>query len=322
VTPRETADALATLGIGHAVLASGEDGAVLVSPDCGRLLGIWPHGRAENALWTDAVFFEVLRGAARREDWMNPGGDRVWLGPDEEFLDPAGTAPASVDPGHYARLGEKAGCRMENRGDAWAARSEIRVAFRIERRFLPRGPRELAAAWGVPHLRQAGCLEETTLEVTDDAPRVRLQGIAQVRAGGATWIPLARRRADAPAAGGPIGSFAVEDGCAVVHPDGPRRTLVFTEADARPRLLHLSEIGAGRSLLLVKECARDEGGDSAIRCVSGMASTELCLESPAVGGTTGRQRIVWRQGLYAFLGRTAEVRILLGRIAQDGASGP
>jgi hypothetical protein len=315
VNLRDTVDALATLGFDHAVLPSGSEGAALVSPDCGRLLGLWPNGRAENALWTDPGFFEALRGAARREDWMNPGGDWIWLGPDEEFLDPGAGAPPSVDPGRYVHLGDHDGYRMENRGDAWAARSGARVAFRIERRFSAFDAKQLAAARGIPHLRQAGYEETTVLEIASDAPPVRLRGIAQVPAGGETWIPLARRWADTPLATEPIGSFAVEAGCAVVHAGGPRRTLAFCGADARSRIFHLAELGAGRSLLLVKECEGEE--PAALACSTGgdRLCTELGLDSPAVGGATGRQRLVWHQALYAVLGRTVEIRALLRRIA-------
>jgi hypothetical protein len=315
VNLRDTTDVLATLGFDHAVLPSGSEGAVLVSPDCGRLLGVWPNGRAENALWTDPGFFDSLRGAARREEWVNPGGDRVWLGPDEEFLDPAAGAPPSVDPGRYARIGDREGFRMENRGDVWAARSGVRVAFRIERRFTAYDAAELAAAWGAQNLRRAGCRETAVLEVAADAPLARLRGIVQVAAGGETWIPLARRWADTPLAVEPIGSFALDAGCAVVHAGGPRRTLAFDGADVRARILHLTETGAGRSLLLVKEC--EGGAPAGLACTTGGDGpcTELCLDSPPVGGDTGRRRLAWRQVLYAVIGRTVEIRALLRRIA-------
>jgi hypothetical protein len=314
VNLRETADALGTLGFDHAVLPSCGDGAVLVSVDCGRLLGLWPNARTENALWTDPGFFAALQGAARREEWMNPGGDRLWLGPDEEFLDPAAGPPASVDPGRYVDLGDRDGCRIENRGDAWAARSAVRVAFRIERRFVALDARELAALHGVPHLRQAGCAETTVLELEGEAPRLRLRAMAQVPSGGETWILLARRWSDTSLAGEPIGSFAIEAGCAVLHAGGSRRTLALGGADARARLLHLAEVGAGRSLLVVKECGGGEPAD--LSCTTGGdgASTQLCLESPSIGGSTGRRRLAWRQRLYAVLGRTVEIRALLRRI--------
>ena len=246
---------------------------------------------------------------------MNPGGDRVWLGPDEEFLDAGTGMPSSVDPGRYADQGDRDGCRIETTGDAWAARSGVRVAFRIERRFASMDAPALAAAWAVPHLHQAGCAETTVLEVAPGAPQVRLRGIAQVPAGGETWIPLARRWADTPLAAEPVGSFALDAGCAVLHAGGPRRTLSFGGADARSRLLHLADLGAGRSLLLVKECG---GGEPAgLACTTGGDGpcTELCLESPGVGGATGRQRLVWRQLFYAVVGRTVEMRALLKRIA-------
>jgi hypothetical protein len=315
VNLRDTADALATLGVDHAVLPSGSEGAVLVSPDCGRLLGLWPNARAENALWTDAGFFDSLRGAARREEWVNPGGDRVWLGPDEEFLDSASGAPPSVDPGRYVRLGDREAFRMENRGDAWAASSNVRVAFRIERRFTAYDASELAVALGFPHLRRAGCRETTVLEVLADSPPVRLRGIVQVPAGGETWIPLARRWADTPLAAEPIGSFALDAGCAVVHAGGPRRTLAFGGADVRWGFLHLADTGAGRSMLLVKRCEAAAPAGLACAVAGEGPSAELCLDSPSVGGLTGRQRLEWHQVLYAVIGRTVELRALLRRIA-------
>jgi hypothetical protein len=315
VNLRDTVDALATLGFDHAVLPSGSEGAVLVSPDCGRLLGLWPNGRAENALWTDPGFFAALRGAARREEWINPGGDRIWLGPDDEFLHPGTGTPPSVDPGRYVRLGDRDGCRMENRGNAWAARSGTRVEFRIERRFTPFDAKQIAAARGEPHLRQAGCGETTVLEIAPEAPPVRLRGIVQVPAGGETWIPLAQRWADTPLVTEPIGSFAVDAGCAVVHAGGQRRTLAFGGADARSRLYHLADLGAGRSLLLVKECEGEESADLACTTGGDGLCTELGLDSPAIGGGTGRLRLVWHHTLYAVLGRTVEIRALLRRIA-------
>lgn len=309
----DTADALATLGFDHAVLRSGSDGAALVSSDCGRLLGLWPNARAENALWTDPGFFEALRGAARREEWMNPGGDRLGIGPDEEFLDPAGGEPPSVDPGRYVRLGDREGCRIENRGDAWAARSGVRAAFRIERQFTAFDAKQLAAR-GVPHLRQAGCAETAVLEIGPGSPPIRLRSIAQVPPGGETWIPLARRWGDTPLAAEPIGSFAVEAGCAVLHAGGPRRTLAFGGADTRSRLLHLVEAGADRSLLLVKEAIGGEPADLACTTGGDGPCTGLRLDSPAVGGATGRHRLAWRLVLYAVCGRTVEIRALLLRI--------
>lgn len=312
---RDTAAALATLGFGHTILPSGSDGAVLVCPDCGRLLGLWPNGRAGNALWADPGFFDSLRGAYRREEWLNPGGDRVWLGPDDEFLDQATGVSAAVDPGRYTSLGDREGFRMENRGDVWAARSGVRVTFRIERRFIADDASDLAAALGFSHLRRAGCRETTVLEVAEGSPPVLLRGIAQVPAGGETWIPLARRWADTPLATEPIGSFAVEAGCAVVHAGGPRRTLAFGGADVRWGFLHLADAGGGRSVLLVKR--REEASPAGLACTAGGDGPcdELCLDSPSVGGLSGRQRVEWCQTICALIGRTVELRALARRIS-------
>ena len=55
---------LATLGFACEVRPSGVDGAILLLPEYGRVLGIWPHRRAENVLWVNGDFFQSLRVGA------------------------------------------------------------------------------------------------------------------------------------------------------------------------------------------------------------------------------------------------------------------
>ena len=86
MTADELVDNLATLGIAHEMRASGMDGLILLLSEYGRVLGIWPHRRAENVLWVNNGFFQSLRVGAKDDGWNNPGGDRLWLAPAGEFL--------------------------------------------------------------------------------------------------------------------------------------------------------------------------------------------------------------------------------------------
>src|SRR5690349_12924056 len=119
---------LTTFGLAHAVLPTGTDGAVLLLPDYGRVLGLWAGLRAESALWINPEFLERLAIGAKDDGWTNPGGERMWLAPGREFLPEDGEVPASIDPGHFTGKADHAAYVMENRGEAraWGAGSTVR----------------------------------------------------------------------------------------------------------------------------------------------------------------------------------------------------
>ena len=64
---------LKTLGVEYAVLETGADGAVLVLPEYGRVLGLWPHWRGDNALWVNPGFLRLLHIGSKDDGWINPG---------------------------------------------------------------------------------------------------------------------------------------------------------------------------------------------------------------------------------------------------------
>ena len=168
------------LGIRYTVLESGADGAVLILPEYGRVLGVWPHWRGENALWVNPDFLRMLEIGSKEDGWLNPGGDRVWLGPREEFF-PSDTVPPSLDPGKYEGAAEKGVFTMENKGQVHAWQSGMMVGFRIQRRIRSLAEQEISDMWGTRWLRQAGYAEEITLEVSRDVPpEVWLWNLTQV----------------------------------------------------------------------------------------------------------------------------------------------
>jgi hypothetical protein len=272
-TREEIVDSLTTLGIAHEVRPSGADGAILLLPDYGRVLGLWPHERSENLLWVNRDFFQSLRVGAKDDGWNNPGGDRIWLAPASEFLE-GGVVPPSIDPGKFVLSADRGGACMENRGEAWAHQSGVRVRFRVTRRLRPLDDAALEAAWGPTWLRRAGCEEEIELEILGASPvPVRLWNITQV----------------------PPGSEITE---------GP--------AGSGRRILCLEDPDSERARLLVRTSSASGGETEGAGPWPGPkpaagAPAEFFLLSPAVvPGAKGR--LVWKTSTCGFSGRSAEVR--------------
>jgi len=234
---------------------------------------------------------------------MNPGGDRLGIGPDEEFLDPPPANRRPSIPAANVRLGDReaAGSRTGAmpgppvRASGWRSASSA---------SSPRSTRSSSPPGGY---RTCGRPDAQRWRCSRSAPTPRGSGCGASRRSrrgrdvdpprAAVGRHPARRRADR--------SFAVEAGCAVLHAGGPRRTLAFGESDTRSRLLHLVEAGADRSLLLVKEAIGGEPADLACTTGGEGPCTGLRLDSLAVGGATGRHRLAWRLVLYAVCGRTS-----------------
>ena len=275
-----------TLGIRYTVLESGADGAVLVLPEYGRVLG----GLAALEGGERAVGEPRLpsppsnRGKGR---WLAEPRWRTgsWLGPEEEFF-PPDMIPPSVDPGKYDGIPEKESFIMENEGQVRAWESDLMLGFRIQRRIRPLSEEEISDMWGTRWLRQAGYSEETTLEVSRVIPpRVWLWNITQVRKSS----EVLARREERPAADSQAGSR---------------------------RILCIEEREDGRGQLVVKSfqdlADRPPGGlprDRAPgrRTSSPPGATEIsCASEPA--DARSRRRILLRTALCAFSGRTAEIR--------------
>jgi len=275
------------LGIRYTVQESGADGAVLILPEYGRVLGIWPHWRGENALWVNPDFLRLLSIGSKDDEWLNPGGDCVWLGPQEEFF-PQGTVPPSLDPGKYEGTIEKGLFSMENKGEVHAWQSGLMLGFRIQRRIRSLGEQEISDMWGTRWLRQAGYWEETTLEVTREAPqKVWLWNLTQIS--GNAEILGSRT----PGAG--------------AHANAPHRILCVEERDD------------GRGQLLVKSFeAQGEGNQGSHaserpKSIAQGTGVISCVSAPA--DPRERRRVVLRTTLCAFSGRTPEIRAAAAMIA-------
>jgi hypothetical protein len=320
---------LKTLGIAYTVLESGADGGVLMLPDYGRVLGLWPHWRGENALWVNPEFFQQLRIGAKDDGWMNPGGDRIWIAPEEEFFPNGQEVPPVIDPGHFVLVAEKTGCRLESRGEARAWKTGARVAFRITRRVRPLDDARLAAMWGKTWLRQAGYEEETTLELEGGcACPVWLWNITQVRAGAEVRVPLRRYWGDTALSKLPSGSVGVADNCAVVSFKGNYGVRIgVNAADAGSRIICREDREPGRAQMLVKDFSREGRGDSGAAPDEGRQERpvdcrwksqdgfgEFSCSSPPIL-PNGKRRIQWKTSLCSFSGRTDAIGAFGERIS-------
>lgn len=271
------------LGIRYTVLESGADGAILILPEYGRVLGVWPHWRGENALWVNSDFLRLLEIGAKEDGWLNPGGDRIWLGPQEEFF-PQDSVPPSLDPGKYEGVAEKGCFSMENRGEVHAWKSNGMLGFRIQRRIRSLTDQEISELWGTRWLRQAGYSEETTLEVSREVPPgVWLWNLTQI----------------------PLGSEVLTGKGACVEPRA---------ASEQDRIVCVEEHDDGRGQLLVKSFDAHAGGARVQlpdeRSRQGVIS---CVSAPA--DARDHRRVVLRTTLCAFSGRTAEIRAAASMIA-------
>jgi hypothetical protein len=279
------------LGIRYTVLESGADGAVLILPEYGRVLGVWPHWRGENALWVNPDFLRMLEIGAKEDGWLDPGGDRIWLGPREEFFSQQ-TVPASLDPGRYEGASDKVLFSMENRGEVYAWRSGIMVGFRIQRRIRSLGEQEIHDLWGTQWLRQAGYVEETILEVSRHVP-------LSVWLWNLTEVP---RSAELVGAKGTAAGKIV---CIDERADGRSQFLVKSfEAPAdRQDAFAESEYGPALPPHPRGYSTSRSAASGVLSCVS--ASTD----------SRDRRRVVLRTALCAFSGRTSEIRAAAALIA-------
>lgn len=266
---------LQAMGVACTVMESGADGALLVTPECGRVLGLWPHWRGENALWVEPGFPGSLAAGSKDDSWTCPGGDRMWLAPAAEFLGEGRLPPPAIDPGSWDVLAEKGGFMMENRGNALAWKAGVRVAFRIRRRVRPLTEAEMERRWGATWLRRAGYEEESTLALPGSfLPGAALWNTVRVRPGGEARIGM-------------------------------------DPAGARCRITHLEDMGAGRAILLVRDAGAgrpDARARGELSCFSTAAAAGQAARPAA-------DRVSWNLALCAFSGRTAEVRGLAERLA-------
>jgi hypothetical protein len=336
----ETVKSLTSLGIAYKVLQTGTDGAALVLPEYGRVLGLWPYWRGENAFWVNPGFFQTLQIGAKQTEWVSPGGDRMYLCPESEFFIPDEAHPAetyaipqALDPGSFQASFDKDSFTLENHGDLWAHRSQTRIGFKLTRRIRLYGAKELEDLWGTTYLRQVGYDEETALELKDCPFPVALWTAVHLEAGGRAVLPLQKYWAEYGLSGFPVRLLELKDGCASIRAGGGEAIALWLDAlESRTRAAYVREnVETGRAVMVLREFQKSDPAEYVKETVqrgvlggvvgfswpgSHAPSCELGVRSPAASGAGGRKKALWRCSLWAFSGRIEEIgelaRKLLG----------
>jgi hypothetical protein len=294
---------------------------MLLLPDYGRVLGIFALTRAGNALWVNPEFLRRLAIGAKDDRWMNPGGDRMWLAPRDEYIGEGGEVPASLDPGQFTGRADRTGYTMENKGEARAWKSGVSVRFRLVRRIQPITESRLEESWGKSWLRRAGYEEETQLSITGPCPRggTWLSNSIQLPARAQARIPLRRYWADTAFSHLPPGEVGLEDACLVLGQEaGAPRSIGLAAGECAPRFLCIVAAEPGHAQLLVKDFdaagAEDREGPL-VECRWGgrEGPLEMSCSSAAVGQG---ERLSWKTSTCVFSGRVEEIRALAARIAR------
>jgi hypothetical protein len=336
----ETVKSLTSLGVAFKALQTGTDGAALVLPEYGRVLGLWPYWRGENAFWVNPRFFQTLQIGAKQTEWVNPGGDRMYLCPESEFFIPDEAHPAetyaipqALDPGSFAASFDKESFELENHGDLWAHRSQTRIGFRLARRIRMFSAKELEVMWGTTYLRQAGYEEETALELKDCPFPVGVWAAICLDTGGRAVLPLQKYWAEYGLSGFPTRLLELSGGCAVIRVGGTDTIALWLDAlESKTRAAYIRENGeTGRASMVLKEFQKAEpadyvketvqrgvlGGVVGFSCPGSHSPyCELGVRSPAAAGSGGKRKLSWKSSLWAFSGRIEEIgelaRKLLG----------
>lgn len=327
---RLEAAGLETITFGH------EGNTILALPSYGRVLGLWTDRQQPGFFWINEDFLADPGHAG--DGWANPGGDRIWLGPERELFisdqaDPGNSyvVPRSADPGRYRCALESATLVMDNEGMVRGFRSGVEVGFCWSRSIRALDPEATGA---FPGLSSAGYEEMTFLHVAQpSAMPVCLWNLIQVPLGGQVLVPVP---GDAPV------TFFGSPGPAVQREKGLIRVdyskslaepfkIGLRASDIRGTMLYLRPDGEGSELLVrTFDLGQDhqyidvpwehrEGPGYALELFCGGSAFgfgELEFHSPAAGGPAGPDRCHVGSRIHAFRGPEAAIMELVETMTQ------
>jgi len=119
-----------------------QGGSLVVLPQGGRVIGLYPKGSRENFFWTHDALSSVdsIQRLYAESRWPNPGGDRTWLSPTTELFVSDLTRfwetwrePVAVDPGSYTCSEVKGGLKLANRPKLELRRRKQAVELAMEK---------------------------------------------------------------------------------------------------------------------------------------------------------------------------------------------
>ena len=183
-------------------LAFPDASRLLVLPEHGRLIGLYPADGSANFFWTNPAFDEPDSSKTyfSRPGWPNPGGDRTWLAPELALFigDPGRpletyAVPRALDPGNWRLMSAApAEVDLENRTRLRTLRAGQDVGVRLVKTYTP----AVNPLWGSPADRDgmhyAGYTLATTLELDPlegNPVRLGVWNLLQLPPPGAMLIP-------------------------------------------------------------------------------------------------------------------------------------
>jgi hypothetical protein len=171
---------------------------LLLLPEHGRLLGLYPADDDTNVLWTNPALATAASAETyfNRSGWSNPGGDRTWLAPEIELFigdvdrlfETYAVQPA-LDPGHWKVVAATAAeVSLVNETRVHLHRQNRDVGVRLTKTYsvAPNPLRDVAG------LQVAGYTLATTLEVESQPgvpTRLGIWNLLQLPQPGTMWIP-------------------------------------------------------------------------------------------------------------------------------------
>lgn len=175
---------------------------LLVLPDHGRLIGLYPAGEDTNFLWTTPALAtaESAEEYFRRSGWPNPGGDRTWLAPELDLFiaDPARVGetyavPRALDPGNWRLVSATpVEVNLENRTRLRLLRSGSETGVWLAKKYAPADNPLQGTLAGLAGLQYAGYTLATALELEpgEGSPvRLGIWSLLQLPQPGTMLIP-------------------------------------------------------------------------------------------------------------------------------------
>jgi hypothetical protein len=329
-------------------LSTPGQGALLVLPFGGRVIGLFAEPQGENFFWVNPALAEA--GSAKAflagTGWVHTGGDRTWVSPEVEFhvadlADPWGTysVPRAIDPGQYivSMLGESIG--MQNRARVKFHRRNTECEVEIEKwvRLIANPLR--AEPWfnEIAEVAYAGYELSATLRLADarTTPPISLWSLAVVPPTGLMIVPIwgetkVRDLFE------PTGSARLTATRHAVHflIDGREQHKISVRAVAlKGRAGYWRAASPQRSTLVVRSFGVNPSGDYvdtpwdapdevgyAFQSYNGgslSAFGELEYHTPAIGSRGGQNSCRDTSQLWAFSGPPALIRKIAGHLLGD-----
>jgi len=213
------AHSLQAAGIPGAELVLDDGSELLVIPDGGRVLALFPPGGSQSLFWVNPALSDPSSACAffAAGGWRSPGGHRLWLAPETHLFYPAFPdlsdygVPTSIDPGGYVLDRSGGVARLIGRSAVWDYAAGSAVVVECTREFLPAARPECSSTVDVEY---AGYTAGSTLRIVEGCCNgISLWSLIQLPQGGKFIVPVRPGAAPVPFLGEiPAHNLSVEEG--------------------------------------------------------------------------------------------------------------